>query len=135
MEFKFSEKEETLRREIRKFAQEELPPDWISLGLAEESGDADWEYAMSIAKKLSRRGWLTMAWPQEYGGLGASPWERLVYKEEVGYCGIPGTMMGVSGVDWVGPSLMLFGSEEQKRKYLPLIASGEPDGVWCTGYS
>lgn len=135
MEFKFNEKEETLRGEIRKFVKEELPPDWIGLGLAEESRDADWEYAMSIAKKLSRRGWLTMAWPKEYGGLGASPWERLVYKEEVGYCGIPGTMMGVSGVDWVGPSLMLFGSEGQKRKYLPLIASGEPDGVWCTGYS
>ena len=43
--------------------------------------------------------------------------------------------MGVSGVRWVGPSLMLFGTEEQKKQYLPLIASGEPDGVWCTGYS
>ena len=51
MEFKFSEKEETLRGEIRKFAKEELPPDWIGLGLAEESRDADWEYAMSIANQ------------------------------------------------------------------------------------
>lgn len=135
MEFKFSEKEEKLRGDIRKFAEEELPPDWIGLGLAEESRDEDWEYAMSIAQKLSQRGWLAMAWPREYGGQGASPWEQLVYNEEVGYWGIPGTMMGTSGVAWVGPSLILFGSEEQKRKYLPLIASGEPDGVWCTGYS
>ena len=135
MEFKFSEKEEKLRGDIRKFAGEELPPDWIGLGLAEESRDEDWEYTMSIAKKLSLRGWLTMAWPREYGGKGASPWEQLVYNEEIGYCGIPGSMMGVSGVAWVGPSLILFGSEEQKRKYLPLIASGEPDGVWCSGYS
>ena len=43
--------------------------------------------------------------------------------------------MGVGGVDWVGPSLMIFGSEEQRMKYIPLISSGEPDGVWCTGYS
>jgi len=135
VEFKFSEKEEKLRGDIRKFAKEELPPDWIGLGLTEESRDEDWEYAMSIAKKLSQRGWLTMAWPKEYGGRGASPWEQLVYNEEVGYWGIPGTMMGASGVAWVGPSLILFGSEEQKRKYLPIIASGEPDGVWCTGYS
>jgi alkylation response protein AidB-like acyl-CoA dehydrogenase len=43
--------------------------------------------------------------------------------------------MGVSGTGWVGPSLMLYGSEEQRQKYLPMIASGSPDGIWCTGYS
>jgi alkylation response protein AidB-like acyl-CoA dehydrogenase len=59
----------------------------------------------------------------------------MVYLEEVGYWSIPGYSMGVSGIGWVGPSLMLFGSEEQKRKHLPLIASGRADGVWCTGYS
>jgi alkylation response protein AidB-like acyl-CoA dehydrogenase len=135
MDFKFGEKEEALRREIREFVKEELPPDWFSVMMEEESRDEDWEFAMSIAKKLSKRGWLTMAWPKEYGGQGASLWEQLVYGEEVGYWGIPGTSMGISGVAWVGPALMLFGTEEQKRKYLPLIASGEPDGVWCTGYS
>ena len=41
----------------------------------------------------------------------------------------------MGGIDWVGPSIIHFGSDEQKKKYLPLIASGEPDGVWCTGYS
>ncbi|MDY7019127.1 MAG: acyl-CoA dehydrogenase family protein, partial [Chloroflexota bacterium] len=68
-------------------------------------------------------------------GQGASLWEQLVYDEETYYWGVPGVSMGVSGVDWVGPSLMTFGSEEQKNKYIPLISSGEPDGVWCTGYS
>jgi len=67
--------------------------------------------------------------------MGGSEWERMVYLEEVGYWGIPGYSMGVSGVRWVGPSLMLFGSEELKKKHIPLIASGEHDGVWCTGYS
>ena len=85
MEFKFSKKEETLREDIRRFAKEELPADWIGLGLAEESRDEDWELAMSTARKLSLKGWLTMAWPKEYGGQGASLWEQLVYNEEVGY--------------------------------------------------
>lgn len=135
MDFGFGEREEILRREIRQFVKEELPPGWFSVRLEEESRDEDWEFAMSIAKKLSQRGWLTIAWPKEYGGQGASLWEQLVYDEETYYWGVPGVSMGVSGVDWVGPSLMTFGSEEQKNKYIPLISSGEPDGVWCTGYS
>ena len=135
MDFRSGEKEETLRKEIREFVKEELPSGWLTAMLEEESRDEDWAFAMSIAKKLSKRGWLTMSWPKEYGGKGASLWEQAIYLEEVGYWGIPGTSMGVSGVAWVGPSLVLFGTDEQKEKYLPQIASGEPDGVWCTGYS
>ncbi|OGP49141.1 MAG: hypothetical protein A2Y79_11090 [Deltaproteobacteria bacterium RBG_13_43_22] len=135
MEFRFSEQEERFREEIRDFVKAELPPDW-ALGMFEEGdSDEEWAFIMSISKKLSQKGWLTMTWPREYGGQGASGWKALVYAEEGGYWGIPGTGMGVSGVSWVGPSLILFGTEEQRRKYMPLIAAGEPDGVWCTGYS
>jgi len=133
MDFQFGEKEEKLRCEIREFVKENLPPDHVP-GF-EEHSDEEWEFSMSISKKLAEKGWLTMSWPKESGGMGASEWERMVYGEEVGYWGIPGFSMGVSGIGWVGPSLMLFGSEELKKKHLPLIASGEPDGVWCTGYS
>jgi alkylation response protein AidB-like acyl-CoA dehydrogenase len=135
MDFELGEEEEALRKEIRKFAQKELPPECFSFLLEEESRDEDWKLAMSISKKLAQKGWLVMAWPKEYGGQDASYWEQLVYGEECGYWGIPGVTMGISGVAWVGPSLMEFGNEEQRKKYLPLIASGEPDGVWCTGYS
>ena len=135
MDFSFGEKEEALREDIRNFVKEELPQGWSSVMLEEENKDDDWEFAMSIARKLSQQGLLVMNWPKEYGGQDASLWEHLVYKEEVGYWGIPGAGMGVGGVAWVGPSLMLFGTEEQKKKYIPLIAAGESDGVWCTGYS
>lgn len=135
MDFRFSNKEEKLRTEIRKFVSVELPPSWSSIFVEEESSDDDWKFTMSIAKKLAEKGWLVMSWPKKYGGQDASLWEQLVYNEEVGYWGIPGSKMGIGGVDWVGPSLILFGSEEQKRTYIPLIASGDPDGVWCTGYS
>ncbi|MDY6856935.1 MAG: acyl-CoA dehydrogenase family protein [Thermodesulfobacteriota bacterium] len=135
MDFKFGEKEENLRKEIREFAKKELPQNWLSVMFEEEHRDEDWEFAMLISKKLSEKGWLTMSWPEEYGGKGASLWEQLAYSEEASYWGIPGTTMGVGGVDWVGPSLMMFGTDELKKKHLPLIASGSPDGVWCTGYS
>lgn len=135
MDFKLGEKEEALRKGIREFAQKELPSECFYLLLEEESRDEDWKLAMSISKKLAQKGWLVMAWPKEYGGQGASYWEQMVYGEECGYWGIPGVAMGVSGVAWVGPSLMQFGNEEQRKKYLPLIASGEADGVWCTAYS
>ena len=135
MEFQLGEKEEKLRFEIRKFVTEELSSSYSSSLFENEHFDEKWEFTMSISKKLSQKGWLTMNWPKEYGGLGASPWERLVYSEEVGYWGIPGTTMGESGVEWVGPSLILFGTEEQRKKYMPVIAAGEPDGIWCTGYS
>jgi alkylation response protein AidB-like acyl-CoA dehydrogenase len=133
MDFQFDEKAEKLRGEIRQFAKENLPPDHVPH--FEEHDDEEWAFSMSISKKLAEKGWLTMSWPKEHSGMGASEWERMVYGEEVGYWGIPGASMGVSGIAWVGPSLMLFGSDELKAKHLPLIASGEPDGIWCTGYS
>lgn len=135
MDLKFGKREETLRKEIREFAKAELPPGWIISPFEEGDRDEDWPFIMSISKKLSQKGWLTMSWPKEYGGKEAPLLEEMVYREEVGYWGIPGAQMGVNGVGWVGPSLIHYGSNEQKNKYLLLIASGEPDGVWCTGYS
>ncbi|HMK65622.1 MAG TPA: acyl-CoA dehydrogenase family protein [Thermodesulfobacteriota bacterium] len=135
MEFLFGKEEEQFREEIREFVRQELPADW-ALGMFDEAdSEESWAFVMSISRKLAQRGWLTMTWPKEYGGQGASFWRAVVYAEEGGYWGIPGMGMGVSGVSWVGPSLILFGTEEQRKKYMPLIAAGDPDGIWCTGYS
>ncbi|MFH2131016.1 MAG: acyl-CoA dehydrogenase family protein [bacterium] len=135
MEFQFGEKEERLRTEIREFVKAEMPPHHIGKYFEEENSDEGWAFSMAMSRKLAEKGWLTMSWPKEYGGMGASRWERVVFAEEASYWGIPGLGMGISGTAWVGPSLMLFGTEEQREKYIPLIAAGEPDGVWCTGYS
>ena len=135
MDFKYNEEAEALKVKVREFVKENLPED-IMLGLfVDEHFDEDWDFSMKMSKKLADIGWLTMSWPKEYCGMDASVWERCAFGEEAGYWGIPGMGMGVSGTGWVGPSLMLFGTEEQKQKYIPMIASGEDDGVWCTGYS
>jgi len=135
MDFKLDGGSVKLREEISRFAQEELPVGWVPPTLADGGESGDFEFDMAMAKKLANRGWLVMSWPKEYGGQGASVMEQTVFDLEIAYRGIPGAMMGTSGVQWVGPSLMLFGSSAQKEKYLPLIAAGEKDGVWCTGYS
>jgi len=135
MDFKYDEKAEALRKKVREFVKENIPPDIYFSLFVEEHFQEDWDFSMKMSKKLSDIGWVTMSWPKEYGGMGASVWEQCVMAEETGYWGIPGVGMGVSGTAWVAPSLMLFGTEEQKKKYLPLIASGGDDGIWCTGYS
>ncbi|MCH8161522.1 MAG: acyl-CoA dehydrogenase family protein [Chloroflexi bacterium] len=129
MDFKFSDEEEKFREEVREFLRQELPADWDG-GAYGEGGGAE-EVGPRITKKLAERKWLAMAWPEEYGGLGAPHMRQLIYNEEMSYHAAPG---GYSmGVAWVGPAVMLYGSEEQKQRFLPGITSGED--VWCTLYS
>lgn len=135
MNFTFSVEEEEFREEIRNFVRENLPEDHIGYTCMDEHSDELWAFSMSISRKMAEKGWLCMHWPKEYGGQNASLWKRTIYIEEAGYWGIPGTWMGVSGTGWVGPALMRFGTDEQKKKYLPYISSGHEDGIWCTGYS
>ena len=94
MEFLFGKEEEQFREEIREFVRQELPADW-ALGMFDEAdSEESWAFVMSISRKLAQRGWLTMTWPKEYGGQGASFWRAVVYAEEGGYWGIPGMGMG-----------------------------------------
>jgi alkylation response protein AidB-like acyl-CoA dehydrogenase len=134
MDFRLSEKELALKEDIRKFAEAELPPDLVRNTLI-DGEFRDFEFEVSTSQRLAQKGWLVMSWPEKYGGRDASLFEQTVYEMEIAYWGIPGAWMGISGTQWVGPCLMLFGTEEQRGKYLPLIAVGEKDGVWCTCYS
>jgi alkylation response protein AidB-like acyl-CoA dehydrogenase len=136
MDFELGEKAENLRGEIREFALAEVVgKPYRTAMLEEESDDSDWAFSLSISKKLAEKGWLCMNWPKKYGGQDASMWEQFVYMEESGYWEIPGTSMGILGVGITGPSLQMFGNEEQKARFLPMIAAGSPDGIWCTAYS
>jgi alkylation response protein AidB-like acyl-CoA dehydrogenase len=127
MEFRFTPEQEAYRAEVREFARRE----WRGDGGEGEGGGRDaFERALAFRKKLAERGWLTRAWPREYGGAEASHLDQAIYSEEMSLAGAPGLDMGV---DRVGPTLMLFGNDEQKERFLGPISRGELN--WCQGFS
>ena len=133
MDFTFSPEEEAFREEIRAFCRAELPAGWGSAAYNDRE-DSPRELALvarGFQRKLAAKGWLTLAWPKEYGGLGAGPMQQLVYNEEMSALRAPG--FGGMGVAMVGPTLMLHGTEEQRARFLGPIARGELS--WCQGFS
>jgi alkylation response protein AidB-like acyl-CoA dehydrogenase len=136
MDFAPTAEEKTLREEIRTFAQKELPPQFskASYEVFENQYQEDfWPTTRKIALKLGERNWLAPHWPKAYGGEGTSYDKYLTCQEELVYWGVPATDMGIGGLSWIGPSLLLFGNEEQKKRHLPKLARGEV--FWCTAYS
>lgn len=121
MNFEFDEQDEALRTEVRAFLAERLPPDWVGIF---RDDPAATQFSFDICHEMAQRGWLTMHWPAEYGGKEASPWTQVVLQQELWAHHEPrgGQYMGVN---WVGPAIMRFGTDEQKRRFLPPIAAGE----------
>ena len=134
MRYKYEPDVEDFRQEVKQFIKDNLPPEEERLQRGYEGGfksnQEEYDYTMGFQKKLSEKGWLAMAWPKEYGGGGASHMRQLVYNEEMAYNQAPAGNMGIA---WVGPSLMLYGTEEQKAKFIPRITGA--DDWWCTLYS
>jgi alkylation response protein AidB-like acyl-CoA dehydrogenase len=137
MDFRFSEAEEQLRKEVRQFLQEHMPEldpvDRVGSIAGLVVSDNAFEKAMVFNKKLAERGWIAPGWPKEYGGLDASIYEQMVFNEEFGYVGPPDTGTRVFGVGLIGPTLIVHGTEEQKRQHLPGITDAEV--IWCQGFS
>ena len=132
MDFRSGEAEERLRSEVRAFLEESLPPLDGRFEPDIPGGD-DFEEAREFNRRLAARGWIAPAWPKAYGGLGASIYEQMVFSEEFGYYGAPDNGTRGFGVGMLGPTLIVHGSEEQRREHLPRITSGE--AIWCQGYS
>ena len=129
MDFKFSGQDDEFRRQVAEFVENELPWDWRHRTVdPEEPEDAG--VVQQFRKRLASNGWLTMAWPEEYGGQAAPHIQQLIFNEEMAYRGIPA---GDPGTRMVGPILMLYGTEDQKRYFLPRIA--QADIHWAQGYS
>ena len=133
MDFRLSAEEEAFRAEVREWIAEHAPPGGFGVDREEQFDPRFWELTQQTAKQLAEKGWLTLAWPKAYGGQGRSVIEQAIFQEETMFAGVPGTTMGIGGTQWVGPTLILHGSDEQKRAYLPPIANAE--AWWCTGYS
>jgi len=130
MDFRFTPEEEAFRQELRGWLKENVPPNWEGVFLEEE--EEEWTLGRAFVKKLSQKGWVAPAWPKEYAGMDASPAMQLAYNEEMGYHRAPiGSIL--QAVGYIGPAILSFGTEEQKKQHLPPITAGET--VWCQGFS
>jgi alkylation response protein AidB-like acyl-CoA dehydrogenase len=128
MDLTFSEREAAFRDELRGWL-EENPPD----PKPESGGEAAMsEWRRAWQRRLYDAGWAAPSWPTEYGGRGCTPTESAIYFEEIGRARVP-LAANVLGLLLGGPTLMVWGTDEQKERYLPPILSGEE--IWCQGFS
>ncbi len=133
MDFRPTAEEDSFRHEVRGFLKEELPSNWGGADPygADAEGSSVADLGRRITKKLVERKWIALAWPKQYGGMEATHMQQMIFNEEMAYNAVPSG--GGMGVAWVGPSIMLYGTDEQKQRFLPRITSGED--IWCTLYS
>ena len=132
MDFRFADEQETFRGEVRRFLKDNLGEDWPGIDPDAYFTDENWPPIRQLTAKLAEKGWLTLAWPEEYGGQGRPHIDQMIYNEETAYFRAP-TRDVTIGTEMVGPTLMVYGTEEQKSRFLPKIASGV--AVYCQGFS
>jgi alkylation response protein AidB-like acyl-CoA dehydrogenase len=127
MEIGFTEEQEALRRELRAYYADLLTPE-VEQELANSHGIGP--TVRRIFKQMASDGWVGIGWPKEYGGQGRSAIEQFIFFDESMRSGAPVPMLTINTV---GPTIMHFGSEEQKAFFLPKILAGEIH--FCIGYS
>ena len=129
MDFAFTEAEDAFRAELRAFLDAELPEWWRGMFVDD---DRAMPLTREMCRKLAARGWLTMAWPPEHGGRGASVWMQTVLREEMWARDEPRGPQYMN-LNYIGPLIMRFGTEAQRARFLPPMARG--DVIWCQGFS
>ncbi len=146
MDWSDSPEQASFRRQVREFIQRRLPDyyrrtyaqgrhvgpfpedpegDRNSADPVREAAANDWTQA------LVQQRWIAPHWPREYGGAGMSAMEQFIFKQEMATAGAPS--IGGGGVQMLGPAMLVHGTDEQKREYLPKILSGEVS--WAQGFS
>src|SRR2546427_5375116 len=139
MDFRDSSEDAALRTEVRGFLAKEYRAEYGggdgdargAAQIAAREGPAAAERYKAWMKKLAGKGWIAPAWPLEYGGAGMTVMQQFVFNEELAKARAP--RPGGIGVGFAGPTIIVYGTEEQKKEHLPGIVSGET--VWCQGFS
>ncbi len=131
MDFSWSAEEEAFREEIRDFLKAELPPGWNDTLVLDKEDDEYIKIAKAFTQKLGTKGWFTAHWPEAYGGLNWPFWQHFIMNEEMSTADAP--IIGGNGPKFLGPTIIHYGSDEQKEQFLPGIAKGED--LWVQGYS
>ena len=129
MDFDMGKQAADLRVQLRDLIKAHVPEHFLG---AFTEDPADLDTAQRFCRTLAERNLLCLAWPEEFGGGGASVWEQTVVREEMWAHHEPRGAQYM-GVNWVGPIIMRHGTQEQQRNHLPPIAAGEV--IWCQGFS
>jgi acyl-CoA dehydrogenase len=131
MDLEFNPEELQFQQEVRQFLTEKLPPHIVEATARNASVFVEKDLALEWQAILVEQGWAVPQWPVEHGGTDWTPTQKYIFSRECYLAGAP--MLIPLGLLMLAPVIMAFGSEEQKREYLPKILSGEH--YWCQGYS
>jgi len=134
MDLRASAEDEAFREEVRTFLEDSLAGDFAVTRGRGGPGDDDclFEERLAWERHLGANGWTCVGWPEEHGGRGLSLHQQVVYYEEYARARAPGRI-GHIGETLLGPTLIAFGTDEQRERFLPGIVSGTE--LWCQGYS
>jgi alkylation response protein AidB-like acyl-CoA dehydrogenase len=129
MDVTFSPEDDEFRQEVRTFLRDATPPELkykVDNNISMKREDV-----LAWHRILYKKGWVAPNWPQEHGGTGWTLNQKYIFDEELGLAGAPRLI--TFGINMCGPVLIGFGTEEQKKRFLPPMLSSEH--VWCQGYS
>ena len=132
MEFGWSPEEDAHRQRIRALLDEALPADWEQHATHGPGSNYQTDFSMEFCPLLAERGLLVPNWPREYGGEDAPVWHQFILGEEMWAAGEPRGAQYMN-VNWIGPTLMKFGTPDQIDRYIPPIRQGR--AIWCQGFS
>jgi alkylation response protein AidB-like acyl-CoA dehydrogenase len=122
MHIGFTAEQEQLRQRLRDYFADLMTPE-LRAAFASPSGEyGDGDAYRQVVRQLGRDGWLAIGWPAEYGGQDRSVIDQLIFTDEAAIAGVPVPFLTINTV---GPTIMRFGTPEQKQRFLPAIAAGE----------
>jgi acyl-CoA dehydrogenase len=130
MQISYSPEQERLREELRAYFARLMTPERRAALTSGDSEYGDGTVYKETVRQMGADGWLTLGWPEEYGGRGGSAMDQLIFTDEAAVAGAPVPFLTINTV---GPTIMRFGTPEQRARYLPKIASGEAH--FSIGYS
>jgi alkylation response protein AidB-like acyl-CoA dehydrogenase len=134
VDLRFSAEDEAFRAEARDWLTTQLEGEFAVLRGRGGPGDEHslFEERLEWERALGRAGWNGIAWPKEYGGRGLSLTQQVIFYEEYARADGPGKV-GIVGEGLLGPTIIHYGNDAQKARFLPKILAGEE--IWCQGYS
>jgi alkylation response protein AidB-like acyl-CoA dehydrogenase len=132
VDFEYTPQEEAFRHELRTWLVANPLQGYDPATFLHLDQDARFALQLDWQRQLHRAGWVGIHWPQAYGGRGATVMEQTIYRQEMVRARLP-EVANFMGIRIAGPTLIHWGTEEQKQRYIPTILNGEE--IWCQGYS